>query len=183
MNEPQAVNVSWVYAESNCTLVDLQELAERELILLQETEIFRDPLQHIDIASLQNPTPLDLTPDQQKVWEEVQAAFLAQTSGETLSPFLLHGVTGSGKTEIYLRAAAEAVRRGRQALILVPEICADFRRWYAVSWRASPGRWDSSTANFLMVSATIPGDGRATGSSRSSSARGLHCSPRCRMPA
>jgi primosomal protein N' (replication factor Y) len=122
MNEPQAVNVSWVYAESNCTLADLQELAERELILLQETEIFRDPLQHIDIASLQNPTPLEMTPDQQKVWEEVQAAFLAQTSGETQSPFLLHGVTGSGKTEIYLRAAAEAVRRGRQALILVPEI-------------------------------------------------------------
>jgi primosomal protein N' (replication factor Y) len=37
-------------------------------------------------------------------------------------PFLLHGVTGSGKTEIYIRAAEEAVRRGRQALILVPEI-------------------------------------------------------------
>jgi primosomal protein N' (replication factor Y) (superfamily II helicase) len=122
MNEPQAVNVSWVYAESNCTLVDLQELAERELILLQETEIFRDPLQHIDIASLQNPTPLDLTRDQQKVWDEVQAAFLGQANGQTLSPFLLHGVTGSGKTEIYLRATAEAVRRGRQALILVPEI-------------------------------------------------------------
>jgi primosomal protein N' (replication factor Y) len=116
MNEPQAVNVSWVYAESNCTLVDLQELAERELILLQETEIFRDPLQHIDIASLQNPSPLDLTPDQRKVWDEVQAAFLAQTNGQTLSPFLLHGVTGSGKTEIYLRATAETVREdGRRS--------------------------------------------------------------------
>jgi primosomal protein N' (replication factor Y) len=122
MNEPQAVNVSWVYAESNCTLADLQELAEREMILLQETEVFRDPLQHIDIASLQNPAPLDMTPDQQKVWEEVQAAFPAQTDGHPLTPFLLHGVTGSGKTEIYLRAAAETVRRGRQALILVPEI-------------------------------------------------------------
>jgi primosomal protein N' (replication factor Y) len=122
INEPQAVNVAWVYAESNCTLVDLQELAERELILLQETEIFRDPLQHIDITRLQNPTPLDLTPDQQKVWDEVQAAFLDQSNGQILSPFLLHGVTGSGKTEIYLRATAEAVRRGRQAIILVPEI-------------------------------------------------------------
>jgi primosomal protein N' (replication factor Y) len=45
--------------------------------------------------------------------------------GETaapLRPFLLHGVTGSGKTAVYLHAAMEAIRRGGQALILVPEI-------------------------------------------------------------
>ena len=44
VREPEAGNVSWVYAESGCTLADLQELAERELIILQETEIWRDPL-------------------------------------------------------------------------------------------------------------------------------------------
>ncbi len=122
MNEPQAVNVSWVYAESSCTLADLQELAERELILLQETEIFRDPLQHIDEASLQNPSPLELTLDQQSVWDEIQGGFRAQAEGQAMSPYLLHGVTGSGKTEIYLRATAEAIRRGKQVMILVPEI-------------------------------------------------------------
>ena len=40
----------------------------------------------------------------------------------TAEAFLLHGVTGSGKTEVYLRAIAEALRSGRQALVLVPEI-------------------------------------------------------------
>ncbi len=51
---PDAVNVSWVYAESGCNLADLQELAERELILLRETEIWRDPLEKIEIRESGN---------------------------------------------------------------------------------------------------------------------------------
>ena len=42
--------------------------------------------------------------------------------GAPSSPLLLHGVTGSGKTEVYLRAAAAALERGRSAIVLVPEI-------------------------------------------------------------
>jgi primosomal protein N' (replication factor Y) len=44
IREPEAVNVAWVYAGSGCNLADLQELAERDLIILRETEIWRDPL-------------------------------------------------------------------------------------------------------------------------------------------
>jgi primosomal protein N' (replication factor Y) len=51
-----------------------------------------------------------------------QAAALAVLQGLPAGPVLLHGVTGSGKTEVYLRAAAEALDAGRQALVLVPEI-------------------------------------------------------------
>jgi primosomal protein N' (replication factor Y) len=43
-------------------------------------------------------------------------------AGQAPLPYLLHGVTGSGKTEIYLQAVAETLRLGRQAIILVPEI-------------------------------------------------------------
>ena len=54
VREPQAVNLAWVYAESGCNLGDLQELAEKELIVLFETEIWRDPLANIS-QTLANP--------------------------------------------------------------------------------------------------------------------------------
>jgi len=114
MREPADVNVSWVYAESGCNLADLQELAERELIVLRETEIWRDPLVKIGLAPVETPT---LTSDQRRAWEQVAVSFQ-----EPARPFLLHGVTGSGKTEIYIRAAQEAIQRGKAAIILVPEI-------------------------------------------------------------
>jgi primosomal protein N' (replication factor Y) len=121
MREPVAVNVAWVYAESGCNIADLQELDERGLIILRETEIWRDPLEKIESYGQENENalPLVLTPDQQKAWDVILSAY---QSFSTKPPFLLHGVTGSGKTELYLRATAEAIRRGCQAIILVPEI-------------------------------------------------------------
>jgi primosomal protein N' (replication factor Y) len=59
-----------------------------------------------------------LTPDQQRALTAIGRAVGAPRHER----FLLHGVTGSGKTEVYLRAVAETLARGRQALILVPEI-------------------------------------------------------------
>jgi primosomal protein N' (replication factor Y) len=118
MQELDEVNVSWVYAESGCNLSDLQLLAERGLIVLRENEIWRDPLEKIESKGVARNPILELTPAQAQAWRDIRSAF----SQPAHRPFLLHGVTGSGKTELYIRAAEEAVRRGRQAIILVPEI-------------------------------------------------------------
>ena len=63
--------------------------------------------------TVQRPRP---TAEQEAAIDAVAAA------QDTFKPFLLHGVTGSGKTEVYLRAIETVVNRGRQALVLVPEI-------------------------------------------------------------
>ncbi len=121
IQQPEAINVSWVYAESGCNLNDLQELEERGLIRLFESEIFRDPLERAgkgaDWETGKQVT--ELTPEQDFALKEINKAI---ASPDARRPFLLQGVTGSGKTEIYIRAAEEVVKRGRQAIVLVPEI-------------------------------------------------------------
>ncbi len=119
LGETGPVNVSWVYAESGGNLADLRFLAGRGLVVLGESEEWRDPLAEVDFV-LSEPPPL--TRDQRGVWDQIELGIQASMAGEPVAPFLLHGVTGSGKTEIYMRAVDEVIRQGRQAIVLVPEI-------------------------------------------------------------
>ena len=116
--------IGWVYAETGATLDTLRDLEAAGLVTVAEEMVWRDPLAGREFVLDQQPS---LTEDQERVWEVV-----AQRISESANPqsairnpqfgILLHGVTGSGKTEIYLRAIGETLRCNRQAVVLVPEI-------------------------------------------------------------
>ena len=101
------------------TLSGTQPAQLRALVSRGLAETFeRDAPRNVLGPPVAREDPLPLTDDQARVLEPI-AHCVAQRRSEN---FLLHGVTGSGKTEIYLRAVAGALAEGRQALVLVPEI-------------------------------------------------------------
>jgi primosomal protein N' (replication factor Y) len=93
----------------------LKGLEAKGLVTITEEEVYREPiLETVD----REEGLFSLNPDQEAALEQINQALTANT----FTPFLLHGVTGSGKTEVYLRAASKAIALGKQALVLVPEI-------------------------------------------------------------
>ncbi|MBW4439220.1 MAG: primosomal protein N' [Pleurocapsa minor GSE-CHR-MK-17-07R] len=109
------IDVSWLFAQTGANMNDLRRMEEADLILLGEKQGYRDSLADTAILPLQPP---QLTESQAEVLEPILSAL---DNHETRT-FLLHGVTGSGKTEIYLRAIERVLAQGRSALFLVPEI-------------------------------------------------------------
>lgn len=90
-------------------------LAKRGYLEISVREVMRDPL--ADAAAL-GASPIKLNEDQSEVLSEVVKALkTAEYKG-----FLLHGVTGSGKTEVYIRAMHAALEMGKCSLMMVPEI-------------------------------------------------------------
>ncbi len=93
----------------------LQTLSRIGHVAISETNCARDPFAQ---ASILPTDPLPLMPQQQTALQ----AILEMMASPTPRPILLYGVTGSGKTEVYLQAIAAALTKGKQAIVLVPEI-------------------------------------------------------------
>ncbi len=103
----------WLQAETGCTAHDLRQLARWGFL-----ELFEQPAWEIIDPYPVPEEPPNLTPDQALAWRSIVRALEAGR----FHAFLLHGITGSGKTELYLRAVAEVLRRGKGAIVLVPEL-------------------------------------------------------------
>ncbi len=100
----------------------IRRLEDRGLVTIQSQISERDPYSQEELVSTQ---PLDLNPEQAAALASITAALEPPPAPDphpNPPVFLLHGVTGSGKTEVYLQAIAQALRQDRGAIVLVPEI-------------------------------------------------------------
>src|SRR5262249_25485823 len=101
---------------ADCGMGPVEALVEKGLARrsVRRLDVFTESLEDAE-----SPEPaIDLNSDQLQVWAPVEQAL----RGGGVHAFLLYGVTGSGKTEIYLRAIEEVLRQGKEAIILVPEV-------------------------------------------------------------
>lgn len=115
---------------SGLTTAQLQQLVHEQILTIETVEVRRDPLGE---RRLIPSTPLQLTPDQQQALDSIIGPDYQPR------PILLHGVTGSGKTEVYLQALAAMIAKGKRGVMLVPEIALTTQAVLRVAGRF-PGR-------------------------------------------
>ncbi|MFT4413511.1 primosomal protein N' [Fredinandcohnia humi] len=101
--------------ETNTTENTIKALIKKELLSEKLVEVYRDPFADKEFQKTQ---PLALTYEQQKAI----APILTSIEEQYHKVFLMYGVTGSGKTEVYLQSIDAVLRQGKEAIVLVPEI-------------------------------------------------------------
>lgn len=111
----EAMPLQALLAEAGGSPASVRALADKGLLGLHEVEQERDPYAGRDFQRTQ---PLPLMPGQQDVYERI-AGTVSRGEPQVL---LLHGVTGSGKTEVYMQSIQHCLELGKQAIVLVPEI-------------------------------------------------------------
>ncbi|MGG0174502.1 primosomal protein N' [Gottfriedia acidiceleris] len=93
----------------------IKTLEKNEVISINTVEVYRDPYEGKEI---ERSKPLPLIEEQQIAFEQIVSSFHERKN----KIHLLHGVTGSGKTEVYLQTIQEVLSVGKEAIVLVPEI-------------------------------------------------------------
>ncbi len=117
--EQERIPYEWVTGKLNVSSATIKGLERAGAIHIEITDSYRNPVKVEDKALQKN----ILSKSQKNIVDTILQEFDAGVR----KPYLLHGITGSGKTEVYMQLIAEVIKRGRQAILLIPEIALTYQ--------------------------------------------------------
>lgn len=115
INQKDPIELRELLAMLTISSGTIKGLVQKGILAEKDIEVYRDPYED---RAFPKTTPLTLTDEQQRVIQPI----LTTVEEEKHEVFLLYGVTGSGKTEVYLQSIQRVLQKGKEAIVLVPEI-------------------------------------------------------------
>lgn len=109
------ISLKELISKTNCSLSTIKALEERGIVSIYDKEVYRAPIKK-EIESYEKHS---LTDGQKHCLDSILTSI---NSNSNVRDFLIHGVTGSGKTEIYLQLVEKMIEKGKDVIVLVPEI-------------------------------------------------------------
>ena len=117
--EEQAIPYELVTEKLNVAAGVVKALEQQGIVTLKSEKIYRNP---VSVSVTEN-YAVCLNEEQRRITDEIIREWEEKPNGR----YLIHGVTGSGKTEVYMELIAHAVSRGQQAIVLIPEIALTYQ--------------------------------------------------------
>ena len=119
LSEQETIPYEWITGKLGVSAATVNSIVKSGAAKLVSSESYRNPVKMQSVEAVRN----TLSEEQQTIVTEVLKDFDAGRR----QTYLIHGITGSGKTEVYMRLIGEMIARGRQAIVLIPEIALTYQ--------------------------------------------------------
>lgn len=121
--EQEAIPYEWVTGKLGVSAQTVKSLEKAGAVRVVSSSSYRNPVKGATYGNQERPKTNRLSEDQQRIVTEVMKDF---KEGQP-DTYLIHGITGSGKTEVYMQLIEEMIGLGKQAIVLIPEIALTYQ--------------------------------------------------------